>query len=679
MDDTTDSEIMPFTEPLQHLPPEIQQLQRETRNSIEGKPMEEQLIILDGDFTRLVQIGSDMEDRLFAMYCVVKEEAIYTARHDSERVWIASIPGLGQMLRRGSRRMVETARLSKKLFERWGVWPWELIDATYRPQAWSRGLLEALVKMSYVTADVSQARDKLKSSIQTRSSRSCAQHQPGLSRQAVLVLHDVQHASSSFHEDHTAIDAAPKDRGTGKRPAALLASDNLEGTQRSTSPQAQESPANDPSASSPHPRTQATKRQKYLKPRVKSKPMDVMEYGTGTPEKPRSRALSIDSLDLANDSPMDGLGSIETKTPDWIIGGEDQSDDVIEQVSGFEIEEWSQGNDAPDDLPFDQPTRPPYFPEIPLNTLEGSMTSLQSGRWVSTTAIDELMQRIPCRAAKVYDAAYMEADDPELMARKSVKKRPEPLCLFPTNHNGDHWTLVVIDFALADISLYNSLADYSCQSVAEGAASDWLALLADGLPAHQESLQTSAASAQIAAFIEEHETTTLNDTAQLQGMFDASQEVIHLASHQYSLATDVSNTLTALLVEIRECANASRDRGTKLQTALDDYTSMFNHFKTLDTQHHAVKDALQTSLDQDQRALLKENEQQRLLSQSEQGWEAGLVVCRTEQRSQEERMHSAKAVMEKIVGQLEVVERRLFAEAQSVKEMRLDWIKKLQT
>ena len=368
------------------------------------------------------------------------------------------------------------------------------------------------------------------------------------------------------------------------------------------------------------------------------------------------------------------------------------------------------------------------------------MTGLQDGGWLSTTAIDELLRRIPCQTATIYDAAYMKVADPQLMSRKTSRKWPDTLCFFPTNHNDNHWTLIVTDPSVAETSFYNSLPHCSYELEAEAAISNWpplasgetnavdrrkwtfhardcplqtntsdcgisvvvcaiahvlkttlassvdfdvwrqvfRAVLADSLPASERPAYITGASTQhTSSLIDEQDATTLDAAGALKTELDSNEVVLNAVRQKHAMTIDISNILTALLAEIEECSRSSISKREKHQKALNDYTTLFDTFKTIDTQHQSVRHALETCLDEERRAVLKEEKRQQWLSQSQRGWEAGMAACLGEQRSQRESLNSTKAVMVKLLGHLEVVEKRLFEEARSAKEMRLEWKEKV--
>lgn len=108
---------------------------------------------------------------------------------------------------------------------------------------------------------------------------------------------------------------------------------------------------------------------------------------------------------------------------------------------------------------------------IPPNTLEGAVSSLQDGLWLSTTAIEELLKMPSYGDVKVYDAAFMCLPNPESMkAKTSSKGWPDVVSLFPSNHNGSHWTLLVLDLHVVEIEFYNSLPNQAYELEARAAA-----------------------------------------------------------------------------------------------------------------------------------------------------------------------------------------------------------------
>ncbi|KAI4247337.1 MAG: hypothetical protein L6R42_009663, partial [Xanthoria sp. 1 TBL-2021] len=111
---------------------------------------------------------------------------------------------------------------------------------------------------------------------------------------------------------------------------------------------------------------------------------------------------------------------------------------------------------------------------VPPNTFEGALDTLQPGRWLSTTAIDDVIRTLSCWNSKIYNAWFMQTDDPPSMSTKrNSRSWPNILSFFPTNHKGTHWTLIVIDPQAAQVEFYDSLHDDIWESEAMAASDHW--------------------------------------------------------------------------------------------------------------------------------------------------------------------------------------------------------------
>lgn len=259
---------------------------------------------------------------------------------------------------------------------------------------------------------------------------------------------------------------------------------------------------------------------------------------------------------------------------------------------------------------------------IPPNTLEGAVTSLEDRQWLSTTAIDELVRMLPCQNTKIYDAAFMRADDPQSMLKKTSRGDwLNARSVFPTNHHGNHWTLIVIDPHIAEIGFYNSLPNNRIyEREAKDATDCWISLLsqqneakldrqrwafrvkdcpaqadtndcgisvivcatyrilnlslpssfdfvlwrrvlravlAHNLPNSQQPLDTSATRAQTASPSIIEDTTRLADASLLRLEFDSKDKELTQARWKHLMATEIVNTLDTLLAENQRCLETS--------------------------------------------------------------------------------------------------------------------------
>lgn len=129
-------------------------------------------------------------------------------------------------------------------------------------------------------------------------------------------------------------------------------------------------------------------------------------------------------------------------------------------------------------LPDIQPSPISTVRRVPINTDAGAASSLEEDQWVSTTAIERLLEKLPKGNAKIYDAAFMKVDKPsEMRDKSSVRAWNKGPSLFPTNHAGRHWTLIVTDPDTANIEFYNSENNPEYEKAAREATNCWTSYL----------------------------------------------------------------------------------------------------------------------------------------------------------------------------------------------------------
>lgn len=209
------------------LPPNIEDFKTETRQSVKDLSLEEQYNNLHWTFTRLLDEEQHAEENLWGLYCIFIEDGVYKARYNLEKEWIQSVPGLEARLQRCSRRVKETIRLSKRVFKKWDIWPWDLITADQQPRTWSRGLLQALQKLTGVTSDASSVKTELNVAIRNRSNRSYLDRHPRVARHMALVLQDVKDVSVIFIERNKEAQSGLEGHAKAlKRCADILAADD---------------------------------------------------------------------------------------------------------------------------------------------------------------------------------------------------------------------------------------------------------------------------------------------------------------------------------------------------------------------------------------------------------------------------------------------------------------------
>lgn len=135
---------------------------------------------------------------------------------------------------------------------------------------------------------------------------------------------------------------------------------------------------------------------------------------------------------------------------------------------------------APDGCPQDlsQPAPERERQSTPESTEKGAASTLEEGMWLSSTAIEMLLDKVPSNNFKIYDAAFLKIDDPEAISKKArVKHWDKVPSIFPVNHSGKHWTLVVMDPKTRVNEFYNSFADPEYEEGARAAINCWVSRL----------------------------------------------------------------------------------------------------------------------------------------------------------------------------------------------------------
>lgn len=365
------------------------------------------------------------------------------------------------------------------------------------------------------------------------------------------------------------------------------------------------------------------------------------------------------------------------------------------------------------------------------------MGTLKDGCWLSTTAIETLLMTLPCRNAKVYDASFMRLNDVEWMKEKaSCKRWPNVRSFFPTNHDGNHWTLIVIDPRAAEIALYSSLPNPVYEREFRAAAQDWgsflpervevgswavrvmdcpaqtsshdcgisvivcatyrildlalpssidfalwrrvlHAVVAGSLPAPQQPLDEPTVPAPTASTAVEHNAAQLDGASKLQAGFDLHEKLKEQAQRQHGMAMDVISLLEALLNENQRCFEESVAPREKHQKALNDYSQMLSTLHGFDTQHEAVRNALEASVSFERRQVREHENYQQRLQQHRRGWNAGLAACRREERFQADSIQSAKKIMGEMLQGVQALQKYHAERARSAEKLSLEWTEKL--
>ncbi|KAL9039961.1 MAG: hypothetical protein Q9180_002213 [Flavoplaca navasiana] len=107
--------------------------------------------------------------------------------------------------------------------------------------------------------------------------------------------------------------------------------------------------------------------------------------------------------------------------------------------------------------------------------------------WLTITAVQVALGMLPSNNVKISDPSYMETANPESMLRKRSKSDwLDMFSVFPTNHYGRHWTLVVYDPSNCEVEFYSSLRSTSYEREAERAMRCCIEAAHHGQPASVE-------------------------------------------------------------------------------------------------------------------------------------------------------------------------------------------------
>ncbi|KAI4115247.1 MAG: hypothetical protein LQ338_006208 [Usnochroma carphineum] len=106
----------------------------------------------------------------------------------------------------------------------------------------------------------------------------------------------------------------------------------------------------------------------------------------------------------------------------------------------------------------------------PENTLAAAVKSFKGSGWLTSTAIQLTLGKLPSNNVKIFDPSYMETANAESILRKRSKSDwLNVFSFFPTNHHGSHWTLMIYDPSNREVEFYGSLPCTSYETEAERA------------------------------------------------------------------------------------------------------------------------------------------------------------------------------------------------------------------
>ena len=106
---------------------------------------------------------------------------------------------------------------------------------------------------------------------------------------------------------------------------------------------------------------------------------------------------------------------------------------------------------------------------VPISDLKSATSSLCSGKWLSTTAIQLALEHCCTAGVRVFDPSFLS---PASRKRLNPLSPGDTTLLFPVNINGNHWALIVADTGKVTAEFWNSLPDPKYQIEAQNAIND---------------------------------------------------------------------------------------------------------------------------------------------------------------------------------------------------------------
>ncbi|KAL8917485.1 MAG: hypothetical protein Q9208_007917 [Pyrenodesmia sp. 3 TL-2023] len=374
---------------------------------------------------------------------------------------------------------------------------------------------------------------------------------------------------------------------------------------------------------------------------------------------------------------------------------------------------------------------PPRF--LVENTVVAAVKSLEADEWLTSTAIQLTLWMLPSNNAKIFDPSYMEAVNPESMLRKTSNSRwLDTLSVFPTNHHGTHWTLMIYDPLGCEVEFYDSLSGTSYEMEAKRAMQccidaaqsgqhgslEWSfrrkdcprqhnlsdcgvsvilcamrrilgvplplsfnyqlwrlifhAVLNQGLPDNERRTRRVTAPTDNTSCIEKEDAPHPDNVFMLTRTFENMAQEHTLAKSQCSMTKNAIGTLDIILDKLQIDMDSATNRLNMHQEALDEHRSALGQYRQLETRHDAVVHALQAAIEAEERGRRAQESHTELLEQKRSGWQAGRVVCCTELRLQTEHERQVFSAMEKIVKQLDALHQFYVKSAETAKQSFLE-------
>ncbi|KAL8935410.1 MAG: hypothetical protein Q9216_005443 [Gyalolechia sp. 2 TL-2023] len=384
----------------------------------------------------------------------------------------------------------------------------------------------------------------------------------------------------------------------------------------------------------------------------------------------------------------------------------------------------------------------PTTRRVRTNTDVDTVRSLEANEWVSTTAIEKLLGILPKGNAKIYDASFMEADDPHKMLRKgSVKYWSKGVSVFPTNHDGKHWTLVVTDPEAFVIEFYDSQGDPEYEEAARAAATCWttrISQLRESKVEHKKwsfevkqcPRQNNTSDCGISTIVcairrilnlpipSEFDFSTwrrvlhtvllksllghydqppaavavtlpkssqsidqdkmkLGDSSSLLHKCDSFNYAHRLAQKLRSQAIEVQDTIDALLNKLQMEVEAAMKQHNEDNLSVVNHREMITKYKSFVIHHAPGIRGLEESLQIEEKKWADSKLPIQRLQQQEACWEAGREVSRAERERQELEVKSVQAAMKGFIERFDIHHQRLLEAIEENRRSKLDCMERL--
>ncbi|KAL8755362.1 MAG: hypothetical protein Q9184_004822 [Pyrenodesmia sp. 2 TL-2023] len=404
------------------------------------------------------------------------------------------------------------------------------------------------------------------------------------------------------------------------------------------------------------------------------------------------------------------------------------------------LEPTVEGQTATSLLPPHMNAQASLYQCPPKNTLLAAVKSFDGDDWLTSTAIQVALGMLPSDNAKIFDPSYMEAANPESMLRKTSRSRwLDILSVFPSNHHGKHWTLMIYDPLDCEVEFYDSLEGTSYEMEAERAMQccidaaqntqhgsvEWSfrrkdcprqhnlsdcgvsvilcamrrilgvplplsfdyqlwrlilhAVLSQGLPDVERRIRRVTTPPENASLVEKEHAPFPDSVLTLTRDFETMAHEHTLAKSQCSMTQDAMDTLDIILEKLQTEMDSATNRLNMYQKALDEHRAALDQYRKLETRHDAVVHAFEAAIEVEERGQQAQKSYAELLEPKRSSWQAGRVVCRTEQELQTQHERQVFLAMEKIVKQLDILHHFHVESAETAKQSFLECETRLQS